>query len=156
MKNVSRKLKISIILMLLFILPVYLYIIPVWGKQASMDEGLMYAYIPWLIYLSLTAIPVFLALWEAYKISKHIGNEEIFIKENTSSLRKIANLALIDTVYFFIGIWVMAYFVITNPPIVLMQLVICFFGIIIWIIFSSLASLTGEADKIREENEYTI
>jgi|GEM_PF-5858116 len=156
MQKVARRLKISIILTALFLLPIYLFVFPVWGKEASIDEGLMYAYVPWLIYLSLTGIPLFMALWEAYKISNHIEKEEIFTKENTESLRKIANLALIDVIYFFVGMVVMTIFVINHPGIMLMQLVICLFGIIIYIIFNSLASLTSEADKIREENELTI
>ena len=60
-------------------------------------------YLPWLIFLEISALLCFGVLYLGWRIAGNIGQDRSFSMENASFLKKIAYCAAGDTIYFFIG-----------------------------------------------------
>ena len=111
---------------------------------------------PWMIVIAITAIPIYIALWFAWKIADNIGKDNSFSYENADALRWIARLAVIDVVYFFIANIVMMFLGMNHPGVVLLSFAVDFAGIAAAVCFAALSHLVLKAAKIKEENDLTI
>ena len=72
------------------------------------------------------------------------------------ALRSIGILALVDTVYFFLGQIVLLLCSMNHPGIVLLSLLVVFAGLAVAAVAYALSALTKSAVQLREENELTI
>ena len=138
-------------------LAVYFFIIPSYGRDAvASNPEFSFCYWPWLIFLWVTAIPIYIALVLGWKIAMNIGADRSFCLENAEYLKWIAWLAAGDVGYFFIGNIVLLFLNMNHPGIVLLSLVVVFIGIAICVASTALSKLTSRAADIEDENRYTI
>ena len=111
---------------------------------------------PWLIFLSLTAIPIYIALFFAWKIFANIGNDNSFCKENAGYLKWISWLAGGDAAYFFLGNIVLMFLNMNHPGIVLYSLIVVFAGTAVSVASAALSHLVLKAALLQEENDLTV
>lgn len=135
----------------------YLNVVPGYGQSlVRRFPEFAYCYMPWLVVILLTAIPIYIALFFAWKVADNIGNDRSFSRENAAALKWIARLAVIDVVYFFCANFVLAFMNMNHPGIMIMSFVLDFIGIAASVCFAALSHLVLKAAKIQEENELTI
>lgn len=99
--TLSKWLKIAIVVVGLCVLMVYGWVVPFYGQGiVASNPEMAYYYWPWLILISVTAIPIFIALVLAWKVAGNIGKNRSFTVKNAGYLKTIALLAMIDVVVF--------------------------------------------------------
>ena len=155
-KNLSTWLKAIIICTGVVGLFVYCFVVPVFlGKWYFIMHYPEFAsaYVPWIVFLSLTAIPCFAALFKAWQIAVEIGLDNSFSRINARHMRAISLCAMIDSIYFFLGNIVMLCFNMHHPGFLIISLFIVLAGIMIAIATACLAHLIDKAAAMREENE---
>lgn len=138
-------------------LAVYFFIIPTYGKDAVMSNPeFAFCFWPWLIFLLLTAIPIYIALVLGWKIAMNIGADRSFCIENAKYLKWIAWLAAGDVGYFFIGNIVLLFLNMNHPGIILFSLLIDFVGIAVTVAAAALSHLVKKAAALQEQSDLTI
>ena len=136
---------------------VYALIVPMFGKGQIADAPEFAGwYIPWLIFISLTAIPVYIALFFCWKVASNIGDDRSFSMDNARLLKWISWLAAADSVYFFIGNIALLLMNMSHPGVTLMSLVVVFGGVAITIASAALSHLIVKAADLQEESDLTI
>ncbi|WP_296254589.1 DUF2975 domain-containing protein [uncultured Ezakiella sp.] len=156
-KKLSKLLKFILTGLFVLGLIVYIFIIPLIGKTiVEANPELSNWYLPWLIFLSLTSIPVLLGLFYSSKISKNISYDLAFIEENSKYLKYISRLAFIDSVFFFLGNIVMLLLNMNHPSVLILSILISFFGLSLYVIFSILSCFVSKSADLQSENDLTI
>ena len=156
-KKLARWLKLIVIGIGVCGLFIYGYLIPGYGSvivDANPEFG--YCYIPWLVFLSLTAIPCYIALYFAYRIFTNIENDQSFSKDNAKYLKWISWLAAGDAAYFFIGNVVLLFLNMNHPGILLYSLIVVFAGVAISVAAAALSHLVLKAALLQEESDLTV
>ena len=135
----------------------YLSIVPGYGQSLirRFPEFSSW-YMPWLIVILITAVPIYIALFYAWKIADNIGKDNSFSYENAEALRRMARLAIVDVAYFFIANLVMTFLGMNHPGVVLLSFVVDFAGVAAAVCFAALSHLVLKAAKMKEENDLTI
>lgn len=157
-KKLSLLLKAVIIGIVLCALLVYIVIIPSTGKTLVEEGGPGYEqyYVPWLIVIGVTALPVLAGMVLAWIIATNIGRGKSFCMQNAKLLRVIAILAACDAGYFFTASIVMWLLNMNHPGFVLLSILPCFAGAAISIICAALSHYTYKAALLQEQNDLTI
>ena len=136
---------------------IYAFVIPGYGDAIVRQyPEFAYCYVPWLIFLSLTAIPIYIALFFAWKIFANIGNDNSFCKENAGYLKWISWLAGGDAAYFFLGNIVLMFLNMNHPGIILYSLIVVFAGTAVSVASAALSHLVLKAALLQEENDLTV
>lgn len=156
-KTLSNWLKFVILGVGLCGLAIYLGVIPSYGKAlVSQYPEFANRYLPWLIFLWVTAIPCYAALVFGWKIAANIGRDRSFSLENSKYLEKIAWMAAGDSIFFFVGNIVLLLCNLSHPGVVLLSMVIVFAGVAVTVAAAALSHLVRKAAKLQEESELTI
>ena len=156
-KNLSVWLKLITIGLALIGLVVYLFIIPAYGKNlAVLYPEFSDQYLPWLIFLSLTAIPLYWALVLAWRIASNIGADRSFTLSTAGHMKWIAWLAAADSAYFFIGNVVMLMLNMSHPGVTLASMMIVFVGAAVTAAAAALSHLIRKASALQEQSDLTI
>ena len=93
-KTLSNWLRLVIVGTGICALAVYLVIVPSYGVSvAARNPECAYRYWPWLIFIWLTAVPCFAALFLGWRIAANIGRDRSFTMENADKLKWISWLA---------------------------------------------------------------
>ncbi len=136
---------------------VYLGIIPWWGRDLVTAEPEFSSwYYPWLSFAWITAIPCFTVLVIFWGICKNIEADNSFCEENSIRLKRISQLAAIDSALVMIGNVVLFLLSMNHPGIFIIMLLVVFIGIAITVLAAALSHLLYKAWKLKEENELTI
>ena len=156
-KKLSKLLKVILTGLFILSLILYIFVIPLIGRTfVEANPELSNWYRPWLIFICLTSIPVFMALFYSAKISKNISNDMAFTEENSKYLKYISKLALTDSIIFFIGNIVMLLFNMNHPSVLILSFWISFLGLSLYVIFSLLSYFVSKAAILKDENDLTI
>lgn len=136
---------------------IYAAVIPALGKAMvykfpEFDSFLWY----WLIFIWLTAIPCYFALIFAWKIAVNIGEDRSFSLINARLLKWISVLAAGDAAFFFAGNMIYMLLGMNHPSIVLLSLLVEFFGIAISVASAALSHLVMKAAELQEQSDLTI
>ena len=136
---------------------IYLYIIPDWGSElVAKYPEFGYCYLPWLIFLWITAIPCYAVLCLGWKITTNIGNDKSFSRDNANLLKWIATLAAGDSLFFFVGNVVLLFCNMNHPGILVASMIIVFAGVSITIVAAALSHLVRKAAILQEQADLTI
>ena len=114
------------------------------------------AYVPWLVFLWIAAVPCYAVLALGWMIAANIARDNAFSSVNAKLLKAIAVLAAVDSVYFLIGNIILLILNMNHPGIVLTSLVVVFIGAALCVASTALSKLTSRAADIEDENRYTI
>ncbi|MBO4849158.1 MAG: DUF2975 domain-containing protein [Clostridia bacterium] len=159
-RKLSLLLKIVIIGVALCAAAVYLWIVPeVCGRPLAEagDGEFAHLFIPWLIIISVTALPVAAALVLAWLIAANIGRGRSFCPQNAKYLSVIALLAGIDAAYFFAAsVILMIVTRVWHPGAVLLVLFACFAGAAICVAAAALSHYAYKAAALQEQSDLTI
>ncbi len=133
------------------------WVIPNMGDALLMQyPEFSYAFIPWLIFIWLSAVPCYIVLVIGWKIFTNIGNDRSFTSMNANYLKWISVLAAVDSFFFFSGNIILGLLNMNHPGIVMASLVVVTFGISVSIIAAALSHLVMKAAVLQEQNDLTI
>lgn len=136
---------------------IYLYLIPIYGRDlVEANPEFSYCYIPWMAVLLISSIPCYWGLYFGWRIATEIGKDNSFSRENASYLKNISMLAALDSVYFFMANLVLMVLGMNHPSIFLLSLFVVFAGIVVTVAAAALSHLVKKAADMKEENELTI
>lgn len=156
-KKLSKFLKVILTGLFILSLILYIFVIPLIGRTiVEANPEFSNWYLPWLIFLSLTSVPVFMALFYSAKISKNISMDLAFTEENSKYLKYISKLALIDSIIFFIGNIVMLLLNMNHPSVFILSFWVSFLGLSLYVIFSILSYFVSKYTDLQSENDLTI
>lgn len=157
MKKLSLTLKLSIGGMALCGLVLYFGAIPIFAvsMRTSYPE-FTNRFWPWLAFLWGSALPCYGVLFYGWRVAGEIGQGNAFSGENAASLRAVARLAVLDTVYFALGNIILFLLSMSHPGIALGLMAVCVVGVIVAAVADTLSKLIAEAARLREEQDLTI
>ncbi|MBQ8914130.1 MAG: DUF2975 domain-containing protein [Lachnospiraceae bacterium] len=134
---------------------VYFVILPMIMKDTLYDDLESY-FLPWIIFLWTTSIPCYAVLFFAWKVAGNIGLDKSFCMENAVCLKRISYMAIVDSVYFFVGNIVLCLFNISHPGVFIASLFVIFLGVVIAVAAAVLSHLIVKAAELQEESDLTI
>lgn len=156
-KAIAGWLKGLIIGIFLCALIVYVLVIPSIGQSiAQAEPEFAYCYLPWLIFISLTALPCVYALFLAWKVAANIGRDRAFTMENAKWMKHISFSIGADGLFFFIGNVVFLLLNMNHPGIALLSLVIVIACIAIAVAAAALSFFIKKAAALQEQSDWTI
>ena len=156
-KALSKWLKVIIVGVGLCGLVVYLFVIPELGREiVGQYPQFKGWYMPWLIFISATAIPCYIALVFGWMIAGNIGRDRSFCMDNAKYLKWISWLAAGDAIYFFAGNVVMLFANMNHPGVIVISLFVIFAGVAIAVAAAALSHLVKKAAVLQEESDLTI
>lgn len=157
-KTLSNWLKSVVIGMGILGAIVYGVVLPTVWQEATANHTTLGGAAYWIRmgFLWVTGIPCYIALVYAWKVFTEIGNNNSFSFVNAKYLKNVALLALIDTIYYFVGNVVMFFANMNHPGVLLVSFLICFVGVAVVIVCAALSQLIQRAAELKEENELTI
>ncbi|MBE6908550.1 MAG: DUF2975 domain-containing protein [Ruminococcaceae bacterium] len=156
-KALSNWLKIVLLGVGLCGLIVYFFIIPSYGQNlAQRNPEFAHCYVPWLVFLWITAMPCYAALALGWRIAANIGRDQSFSRANAEHLKRISWLAACDSAYFFVGNVVLLLLNMSHPGITLLSLLVVFAGIAVTVAAAALSHLVQKAAVLQEQSDLTI
>jgi len=133
------------------------FIIPELGKEAvMMNPELAWLFWPCLIFIWITAVPFYLALWKAWLICREIARDNSFCEENARRLREIGGLALSESVLYCAAAVALMIMNLLHPGILLLILFFIFVGIAVAVVSGTLSYLVKKSCDLKQENDLTI
>ena len=155
--SLSKWLKIILIGCGICGLLIYALVMPSIGQTLASENPEMSSYFwPWLIFIWVTGIPCYIALFFAWKIAANIGGDKSFSLSNAKLLKWISSLAAGDAAFFFLGNIVFLLLNMNHPSIVLLSLIIEFAGVAISVAAAALSHLVMKAADLQEQSDLTI
>ncbi|MFK3894378.1 DUF2975 domain-containing protein [Bacillus sp. PS93] len=152
-------LKIALVLIGIPILSLCIFLVP---KIANYSAELFpnIAYIKYLvfIYLYVTAIPFYFALYQAFKLLSYIDKNKAFSGLSVRALKNIKYCAVTISIFYAAGMpvfYLMAE-IDDAPGIIVIGLVIIFASMVIAVFAAVLQKLLKEAIDIKSENDLTV
>lgn len=151
--------KIALVLIGIPILALCIFLVP---KIANYSAELFpnIAYIKYLvfIYLYVTAIPFYFALYQAFKLLSYIDKNKAFSGLSVRALKNIKYCAVTISIFYAAGMpvfYLMAE-IDDAPGIIVIGLVIIFASMVIAVFAAVLQKLLKEAIDIKSENDLTV
>ena len=156
-KILSNRLKVMIAAVGLLASIAYVFILPAAASYcADAYPEFCEWKIPWLVYISLTAIPIAAAAILAWRIAANIGHDKSFTRSTSQMLSKIAKLAAAEAAYIVLGGIVLIVMNMSHPGIVLCSGIPVILCIAVSVAAAMLSHLAEKAAYMREEQELTI
>ncbi|MGA4921969.1 DUF2975 domain-containing protein [Bacillus subtilis] len=152
-------LKIALVLIGIPILALCIFLVP---KIANYSADIFpnIAYIKYLvfIYLYVTAIPFYFALYQAFKLLSYIDKNKAFSGLSVKALKNIKYCAVTISIFYAAGMpvfYLMAE-IDDAPGIIVIGLIIIFASMVIAVFAAVLQKLLKEAIDIKSENDLTV
>lgn len=157
-KTLARLIMAAIIGVAICLIFAYVFIIPAFAQHLGRSGGGEFASFvkPWLIFVSITALPLFAMLVLAFMIAVNISRDRSFSIKNAKFLAAMSILAAADAAYFFIGNVVLLFLSMNHPGIFLFDMLVCFFGLAVALICAALSHYTRKAAELRADADLTI
>ncbi|MBO4384954.1 MAG: DUF2975 domain-containing protein [Clostridia bacterium] len=157
-KTLARLIMAAIIGVALCLLIAYIFIIPAFAEHLAGIAGGEFASFktPWLVLVSITALPLFAMLALAFVIAVNISRDRSFIMTNAKLLAAMSLLAAADSAYFFVGNVVMLLLNMNHPGVFLFDMIICFLGLAVTLICAALSHYARKAAEMKADAELTI
>lgn len=156
-KGLANSLKAVIIGLGICGLIIYFYFLPIWGKTilfSTPDNS--YCYLPWMIFLWITAIPCYLVLICGWRIAAEIGKDNSFSIVNAKLLKYISGLAAFDSIFLFAGSGVLYALNMSHSSWMILSIMVVFAGVTVTVAAAALSHLVYKAAALKEETDLTI
>lgn len=155
--ELSKWLKIILLITTIACVIFCIVIVPEVGREiAKANPEFKYMYYPSLIFILITAVPVFICLWKVFCISDEISKDNSFSDINAKHLKTISKLSLLDCVLYLIATVLLVIFNLCHPGLLLIIFAVILFGIAIAVVSSLLSHLVQKASDMKKENDLTI
>lgn len=156
-KSLSVWMKLIVVMLGVCGLVLYGFVVPYVGLGYAHDyPEFAHCFVPWLVYLSITAIPCYTVLVLAWKIATSIANDSPFSDKNSARLKSVSILSLATSAYMFIGNVALLLLNMSHPSVFLGVCLIVFIGIAISVASAVLSYLVKRATKLQEDSDLTI
>ena len=149
-----RTLKGVIIFLAVMAAVCYLVIFPQRVQEAGGMYNMEWIVTPGIAAVSLSAIPVAIALALFWRICTEIGRDNSFCRRNARWLSGIGFCALLDTGYCAVGTVTIELLV--GSPIWILGMGVCMVGLAIALAAFLLSHLVLKAAELKDENDLTI
>ncbi|MGE7182489.1 DUF2975 domain-containing protein [Peribacillus sp. NPDC006672] len=150
-------LKVTIFILGITILTMCLFWLPGLARDAAeIDPDYAYLRFPVLFGLYCTAIPFFLALYQAFKLLNYIESDDAFSRLAVISLGYIKKCAIAIIILYAIGILFLVSQSALHPGIAILGGVIIFATLVISLFTAVLQELLRSALEIKSENDLTV
>lgn len=123
---------------------------------ANYYKELAFLKTPVMIFVYISAIPFYIALFQGYKICGTIIKSNPFSKENVKSFRIASISALSVSVLYFAGTGVFALVKVDRPIMYIIFILIGACALVFTLLCEVLSQLLKKAIEISEENELTV
>ncbi len=155
-KELSKLLRGLVVLVGAFVLVMCALVAPMLGEEAALVTER--SAVRWVVtvFLWLTAVPGFAALFLAWRIFGEIGRDNSFCLENAMRLRSISHLALLDTVVYIAATVVLAVVNLLHPGAFLVLAAAILIGSVATVACAALSHLTRKAAELKSDNDLTI
>ncbi|MFS0861077.1 DUF2975 domain-containing protein [Fredinandcohnia sp. 179-A 10B2 NHS] len=158
-RGTTTFLKIAVILIGIPILALCIFGLPLIAKDAA-ESSLRMAYVLYgilgIMYVS--AIPFYLALFQAFKLLGYIDQNKAFSDLSVTALKKIRNCATTISILYVIGLPL--FYIVGEvddaPGVILIGMVFTFAPMVIAVFAAVLQRLLQEAIRIKSENDLTV
>ncbi|MGN2619561.1 DUF2975 domain-containing protein [Bacillus stercoris] len=152
-------LKIAVIFIGIPILALCIFLVPkIANYSAELLPNIVYIKYLVFIYLYVTAIPFFFALYQAFKLLSYIDKNKAFSGLSVRALKNIKYCAVTISIFYAAGMPV--FYLIADiddaPGIIVIGLVIIFASMVIAVFAAVLQKLLKEAIDIKSENDLTV
>jgi|SRR5699024_4316497 len=150
-------LKIAVFLIGITILVLCVILLP-WlaNYTASMYPEFAYLQFPVLIGVYATAIPFFIALYQALRLLSYIDNNNAFSNLSVKALKRIKHCAVLISILYVIGIIFLISQNAFNPGLAIIGFTITFTSVVIAVFTAVLQRLLNNALVIKSENDLTV
>lgn len=156
-KKLSGWLKVILVLVGLCGLALYGVMIPSFGVSITAQyPEFEYRFLPWLLFISATALPCYAILVLGWLIARDIGADRSFSTANASRLKWCAVLAGGDGAFFFVGNVVLLLTNCSHPGVALMSMLVVFAAVAVSVVFAALSHLVGKAADLQDQSDLTI
>lgn len=149
-----RTLKGTILFLSAMVAVCYTVVFPRSIYDLGWDPDVAWLVRPGIIAVSISAIPIAIALVLFWKICTEIGKDNSFCHRNASRLTGIGFCALVDTAYCAVGTVTLELLV--GSPVWIAGLMICTLGLAIALAAFLLSHLVLKAADLKAENDLTI
>ncbi|HHU63711.1 MAG TPA: DUF2975 domain-containing protein [Clostridiales bacterium] len=155
--ELAKWLKRIIVIIAVIGLLVCFVIAPTIGRNIALTyPEFEYMFFPCLVFIWITAVPFYIALWNVWLICNEISKDNSFCRENAARLKLISKLSVLECILYFVAIIILLFLNLLHPSILLLALSIIFVGIAIAIASAALSHLVHKAYVLKEENDLTI
>lgn len=136
---------------------IYLLIFPTVSKELiSRYPEFSNYYLPWTIFIWLTAIPCYIVLGLMWKFSTSVRQGNIFIFINGKRMKKMFFWTVLDTTFFLLGNIVLFLLNKSHPSIFILSLGVIFIGYSVAVVSIAFGEFLNGAAALQEENALTI
>ena len=149
-----RALKGALVFMAVMTAVCYLEIFPDRITMAGRMYGMEWMVAPGIAAVSLSAVPIVIALVLFWRICTEIGRDNSFCHKNARWLSGIGFCALVDTGYCAVGTVTLEF--LAGSPIWLLGTAVCVVGLAIALAAFLLSHLVLKAADLKAENDLTI
>lgn len=134
-----------------------LAILPMFAKDILyIGSGMEHYYWPWMVFIWISAIPCYVVLFYGWKVASNIGCDNSFCENNAVYLKRISYMAVIDSIYFFVGNVVLYLMNVSHPSVFMGSLLVIFAGISVAVAAAALSHLVMKAAALQEQSDLTI
>lgn len=123
---------------------------------AAYYEDLAFLKTPILIFVYISAVPFYIALFQGYKICNTIVNNNPFSTGNLKSFKIASFSALAVSVMYFAGTGVFAILKVERPILYIVFVLIGVCALVFTLLCEVLNQLLSKAIELREENDLTV
>lgn len=159
MKRETLFLKVTVLLMGIPILAMCIFVVPEIAKYtAEMYPEAAYVKYLLLIDLYATAIPFYIALYQAFKLLSYIDKNKAFSELSVGALKNIKYCAIAISILYVLGMPLFFLFAEADdaPGVILIGLVIILASMVIAVFAAVLQKLLKNAIDIKSENDLTV
>ena len=143
----------SVIFGLLFCI----YFGPKTGRAVFLNsESLKELYNPFIVFIWITGIPFFTALFLGWQICSDIRYDQAFTIKNANRLKRISALSMIEGILYVAAFFYPFLVGIDHTMFLVILLLILFFALVISVFTSMLSYLFRNASEIKQDNDLTI
>lgn len=136
---------------------VYAYLLPLWGNDIiQTNPELSHWLWPWLLFLWVTAVPIYWAMILAWNVSSQIKRDITFTRKTASLLKQISLLAFAEAGYFFAGNCLLTLLGMSHPGVFLVSCVLTAFIVLVALVFAALSHFVLKAAVLQEEADATV
>ncbi|WP_156289834.1 DUF2975 domain-containing protein [Oceanobacillus salinisoli] len=152
-------LKLALIIIGIPVLALCIYMLPIIVRNlAEGMSGLDYVILGILIIMYVTAIPFYVALYQAFKLLSYIDGNKAFSELSVRALKKIKNCAITIGGLYILSLPLFYIFAELDdaPGVVIIGMMLVFAPMVIAVFAAVLQRLLQEAIHIKSENDLTV
>lgn len=137
-KALAFNLKMCLTIIFIVIIAVFSYLAPEIGKILRiMYPNLDYLYVPCLIFVWITAIPLVVCIIKAWKIAGEIGKDNTYCVANSKRLHAISQLILADVLLYCAALVAIIFMNLLHPAMYLLLTLLIFSAAVISVVASA-------------------